>query len=271
MSDETLIIVSSIATSILVSFLVVIAIMVFKKDICAKYPSWFFCKSAVSEGGGPGPGSGSGSGGESNAVGGGKGSGGDTILTNYWIGVEGSSYLIDCGSEGPRKSPPGSKGKEVVLGSGTKNVVLPGKGGKALAKVDGYTWDACYCEGSCRVGNKTFTLQKEGSAPYWEETRGFGTGCKDNLVTPFVSITADKRFKYGSKVYIDALDGFKLPTGEVHNGCVRVDDCCGDGCEKNQIDFNVGYYKHYKAMAGKLREKVNAKLMPNCTIKKYKL
>lgn len=208
------------------------------------------------------------------AVGGGKGSGGTTTLSNYWVAVEGQSYLLDCGSSGAKKSPSSAAGKEVMLGSapGGKIHALKSKSGATLAMVDAYTWDACYCEGTCHVGGNTINLQKEGANPQFSKTSGvaWGIGPKDNKLFPFVSITADKKYKYGQKVYIDALDGFTLPTGEVHNGCVRVDDSCGDGCTANQIDFHTGVYSNYKAMAGKLREKVNASVKNECLIKSYK-
>jgi hypothetical protein len=55
MGDETLLVVFSGFSSVLLSCLIILAIVVFKKDICAGHPTWFFCnKSGSGSGGGGG-------------------------------------------------------------------------------------------------------------------------------------------------------------------------------------------------------------------------
>lgn len=43
-----------------------------------------------------------------------------------------------------------------------------------------------------------------------------------------------------TSLFIKELVGRTMPSGVLHNGCVRVDDSCGDGCAKDQMDFYVG-------------------------------
>jgi len=178
--------------------------------------------------------------------------------------------MLDCGDAPPQKpeSKP-KKGKEVVLNKGTKKYELQGTG----IKVDAYMWDACYCEGTCHVGdNTTVNLESEGKNPKFSKTTGktWGKGTKDNPLTPWTSITADNQFPHGTTLYIKELDGVTLPAGDVHNGCVRVDDSCGDGCVKNQMDFHVGTYDNYLKVRSKLPDKVNVSKQ-QCTVKQYKV
>lgn len=200
---------------------------------------------------------------------------GDTTLTNYWVPEDGGRYLMDCGTNAFRYAPSTVRGQEVTLGSapGGKMYVLKDGKGKTLTKVDAYLWDACYCEGSCHVGGDTYNLQKEGKDPRFSKTRGitWGIGSKNNRLVPFVSVTADSQYPYGTKLYIRQLDGIQLPSGDIHNGCVRVDDSCGDGCTPNQIDWHVGVYKNYVDLSKRLPEKVSVRPQKTCIIKSYRV
>ena len=57
----------------------------------------------------------------------------------------------------------------------------------------------------------------------------------------------------GQTVYIKQMDGLRLPGtfGQIHNGCVRVDDIC-ERCEgtdaKNHFDLFVGTAAYSKKM-----------------------
>lgn len=65
----------------------------------------------------------------------------------------------------------------------------------------------------------------------------FGLGNNDNDIYPFISL-ASNDLPQGTRLYIKVLDGLKLPTGQVHNGCVRVDDT-GDSFAGCQLDYFV--------------------------------
>lgn len=194
-----------------------------------------------------------------------KGSG--TIkLSNYWVARAGDKYLLDCGSSKPQK--PESKKmfkKEVALNSGAKKYKINN------IPMDAYMWDACYCEGTCQINGKTLNLISEGKNPKFRTISGlhWGIGDKENELEPFVSITADKQYPHGTKLFISALKDVQLPSGKKHNGCVRVDDFCGDGCVKNQMDFHVGTFDNYKKLENILSKKVSVKKDPSCVIQKY--
>lgn len=65
----------------------------------------------------------------------------------------------------------------------------------------------------------------------------FGLGNDDNNIYPFTSV-ASNDLPQGTRLYIKILDGLKLPSGQVHNGCVRIDDT-GDSFSGCQLDFYV--------------------------------
>lgn len=94
----------------------------------------------------------------------------------------------------------------------------------------------------------------------------YGLGENDNSLVPWVSV-ASNDIKKGTKLYIKELDGVKLPDGETHNGCVRVDDegWSFDGC---QLDFFVLQYSAYRTLENKLPDKVTVQ-QKSCKIKNY--
>jgi hypothetical protein len=179
-------------------------------------------------------------------------------ITNYWVASDGESYLMDCGSSKPKKAESKKVHKqEVVLGSapGGAKYQLRGKHGDRLVDVDAYTWDACYCEGTCRVGSKTFNLVSENKQTFMKTDAPYGLGSKGNHLTPFVSVTADGSFPHGTTLFVKNIKGATLPNGKIHNGCVRVDDNCGDGCGSKQLDLHVGTYDLHKKLKGRLQGK----------------
>lgn len=221
-----------------------------------------------------------------------KRGGGGWLTTNYYVAEEGKNYLMDCGQKplAPESVP--VKGKIVKLGSapGGKKYALRGENGQPLINqngrpvlVDAWTWDACYCEGTCRVGNNTYHLNKEAKGNVkrtvvFTQTPGqsWGIGSQDNQLEPYISITSEKKSDIGKKFILPYIKDKKLPSGEIHNGCVRVDDVCGDGCQSNQTDFFVGTHRNsrvlqefpgfqYPDRGPKPYES------PNCELKKYQV
>jgi hypothetical protein len=97
-----------------------------------------------------------------------------------------------------------------------------------------------------------------------EKNRPFGMGSADNSLLPFATVAAND-LKIGTTLYIDELNGMKLPNGLTHNGCVVVGDegWSFDGC---QLDFFVLTYENYLQM--KTPEKVSVKKQ-KCTILNY--
>jgi len=182
---------------------------------------------------------------------------GDFKFTNYWVASTGDDYLLDCGSSKPKKKESVEQHrKEVTLGSapGGRKYDLKGKDGSSLAKVDAYTWDACYCEGTCRLDNgMTYNLLSENKQTFMKTDAEYGLGSKGQRLVPFVSVTADGSFPHGTTLMVKNMVGAILPNGEIHNGCIRVDDNCGDGCGKNQLDLHVGTYSNYKKLNGRLQ------------------
>lgn len=181
-------------------------------------------------------------------------------VTNYWVAQEGDRYLMDCGSSKPKK--PESKAqyrKTVVLGSanGGKKYDLKGEKG-SLGKVDAYTWDACYCEGTCRLrdGN-TYNLLSEKNQTFVKTDSAYGLGPQGQQLVPFVSVTADKSFPKGTVLRIRELVGRRLPKNKIHDGCVRVDDDCGDGCGSRHLDLHVGTYGTYSKLGGRFQGNFN--------------
>jgi peptidoglycan hydrolase-like protein with peptidoglycan-binding domain len=67
----------------------------------------------------------------------------------------------------------------------------------------------------------------------------WGMGAKMPLI-PFRTLAHDPRQEalYGRKVFIEPLVGFKLPTGEIHNGVCIVGD--SGSMERGQLDLFVG-------------------------------
>jgi hypothetical protein len=192
-------------------------------------------------------------------------------ITNYWVASDGDSYLMDCGSSKPKKAE--SKKvhkKEVVLGSapGGPKYQIRGKDGGALVDVDAYTWDACYCEGTCRIGSNTYNLLSENKQTFMKTDAPYGLGSKGNHLTPFVSVTADGSFPHGTTLFVNNIKGATLPNGKIHNGCVRVDDNCGDGCGSKQLDLHVGTYDLHKQLKGRLQGKSDV-TKQSCQILEY--
>ncbi|ORX64400.1 hypothetical protein K493DRAFT_372559 [Basidiobolus meristosporus CBS 931.73] len=140
--------------------------------------------------------------------------------------------------------------------SGPKDVHLRSCSGEVLATVSRQFASAARMEGTAILGNgKVINLQCDCNGGYScfsfinEKLYPFGLGEKDNALVPFVSVAAND-ISYGTTLMVEQLKGIKLPNGQIHNGCVRVDDQ-GWSFGDNQIDFMVGIKKYYVEMDNK--------------------
>ncbi len=69
----------------------------------------------------------------------------------------------------------------------------------------------------------------------------FGVGTPGYKLMPYRTIAVDpKRIKLGTVLYVPALAGVTLPSGEVHDGFCFAHDV-GHGITGNRIDIFVGF------------------------------
>jgi len=121
-----------------------------------------------------------------------------------------------------------------------------------------YNFDDC----SCGSGFNCFVKVDKKKFP-------FGIGSSGNPLVSYVSVAAND-IKRGTKLYVKKLDGIKLPSGDRHNGCVRVDDT-GFSFGKNQIDWFVGLERNYKFLIKQDQlNRVDVAVSNNCKILKYR-
>lgn len=88
---------------------------------------------------------------------------------------------------------------------------------------------------NCGEGTNTFNcfmdVSKNKKAP-------FGYGVQSIPLKPWSSVANnDKNRRVGSVLYAPDLDGFLLPNGRKHNGCLRKVDHIGRGGKASHIDF----------------------------------
>ncbi|KAI9310072.1 hypothetical protein BX666DRAFT_2011674 [Dichotomocladium elegans] len=95
--------------------------------------------------------------------------------------------------------------------------------------------------GSCSCSNyRCFEILDRSKEPYG--ITAYGTALK-----PYISIAAND-IPRGTKIYVPALDGWKLPnSGKIHNGCLLVDDQSWS-FKSNHIDLYVYERENYKAL-----------------------
>ncbi|KAG2227111.1 hypothetical protein INT45_003841, partial [Circinella minor] len=177
-------------------------------------------------------------------------------LTQYWIPKEGDK---DEDNDGNSVSLTGPKTKELRSSSG-----------KTIAKVSEATYEKFQMEGTGLLKDGQMVNLDSGKDEFMTVDRKkdpFGIGEDDDVaLDPWVSVAANDLDR-GTTLYIKELDGFKLPGGKAHNGCVRVDDegWSFDGC---QLDFFVLKYDSYKAMENGIPEKVSVE-QKDCTVQNY--
>jgi len=73
----------------------------------------------------------------------------------------------------------------------------------------------------------------------------WGKGVRGRALVPFLSIATDPDvIGYGTIVYVPEWDGYHLPDGSYHDGCLRSDDT-GGAIIGDHIDFFVGPKSNY--------------------------
>ncbi|KAJ1557073.1 hypothetical protein HK096_009253 [Nowakowskiella sp. JEL0078] len=175
----------------------------------------------------------------------------DIKLTMYWVAQEGSNDVDNDGNK-------------LSLGSGPKTSSLKSCSGKVLAKVDESTLEKALMEGTIKLLNgKTYNLGIRDDC--FEVTKNWGVGSFGKALVPFVSVAVNDKSLKRKTLYVEELDGLKLPNGITHNGCVRVDDR-GWSFGNCQIDFLVGTYANYLKI--KLPSKVSVSVK-SCQVQTY--
>jgi len=100
-------------------------------------------------------------------------------------------------------------------------------------------------EGTARLrdGRIVNIEQRVGGAMRYLVVRGapFGVGAPGYRLVPYRTVAVDpRRIKLGTVLYIPALVGIPLPTGEVHDGFGFAHDT-GRGITGNRVDIFVGF------------------------------
>jgi 3D (Asp-Asp-Asp) domain-containing protein len=135
------------------------------------------------------------------------------------------------------------------------------KSGKAISpKISKADYCACGIEGTCSINSQIydysgvgvqrvpFTCKYAGHKIYWSKGKfKYGKGNRGNALEPFVSVAADQsRFPFGTKIYVPAAKGLKLPGGKRHDGFFVVADV-GSAIKGNHLDFFTGpFYGEFK-------------------------
>lgn len=181
---------------------------------------------------------------------------GNAKFTFYWIPKEGEEDM-------------NNKGKTVYL-TGDKTKKLKDKNKKLIANVCKKTKQKIRMEGTGLLANGILVNLGRNNNEFMvldRKATPYGLGSGGTALVPWVSVAAND-IKLGTTLYIKELDGVKLPHGEKHNGCVRIDDDSWSmgGC---QIDFFTLQYSAYKDLNKKLPSKVTVKKDTSCKIKNY--
>ncbi|KAJ1553343.1 hypothetical protein HK096_008230, partial [Nowakowskiella sp. JEL0078] len=167
----------------------------------------------------------------------------DIKLTMYWVSQEGTADVDNSG-------------KKLNLGTGPKTSTLKSCSGKVLANVDAATLAKAKMEGTIKLANgQTYNLGSRNDC--FQNTDDWGVGSTGRALVPFVSVAVNDNTLKSKTILVDELVGVELPTGQIHNGCVRVDDS-GWSFGNCQIDFLVGTYELYQNI--KLSTKVSVSI-----------
>jgi 3D (Asp-Asp-Asp) domain-containing protein len=112
----------------------------------------------------------------------------------------------------------------------------------------GWLWDGRVINwaGRCSYGVGTcFVFMDRNKYPY-------GRGAGPRPLEPFKSIAVDRRLiQLGETLYVPEFDGMVLPTGEIHDGCVRADDV-GGAIRKRLVDFFVVELPNFRWVSDQL-------------------
>lgn len=100
--------------------------------------------------------------------------------------------------------------------------------------------------GRCRYGWGTCFVQLD------ERRYPFGRGARRRTLVPYHSVAVDPRLiPLGEPLYFPEFDGLLLPSGEVHDGCVRADDT-GGNIKQRKIDFFVVSHENWRTLLDRL-------------------
>jgi 3D (Asp-Asp-Asp) domain-containing protein len=123
-------------------------------------------------------------------------------------------------------------------------VPLLTRDGRLIARVAPAFKQRLDTEGSARLRDGRVVNLHEKVEGGWRylavEDAPFGLGAQGYKLIPYRTVAVDpKRIKLGSVLYVPALAGIRLPSGEVHDGFVFAHDI-GQGITGNRIDIFVG-------------------------------
>jgi hypothetical protein len=98
-----------------------------------------------------------------------------------------------------------------------------------------------------------------------DEAFPFGMGSRNNVLVPFVSLTADaNQIPFGTVVYSQQLDGITLPDNSTHDGCLRIDDVPTNPIGQ-VIHLFTGLHQYSDILAPQIPEQVSLYLnAPRC-------
>src|SRR6266498_104174 len=127
---------------------------------------------------------------------------------------------------------------------GEDSVPLLTRDGRLIARVPPAFKQRLDVEGSARLRDGRVVNLHEKAEGEWRyvvaHEAPFGLGAPGYKLVPYRTAAVDpKRIKLGSVLYVPALAGVRLPSGETHDGFVFAHDI-GQGITGNRIDFFVG-------------------------------
>ncbi|KXN72824.1 hypothetical protein CONCODRAFT_4321 [Conidiobolus coronatus NRRL 28638] len=175
-----------------------------------------------------------------------KGSGLKKVkLTYYWITRE---------SEFP------SGGEQVNVKACSQNRAFSGTISKKF-------YQSLHLEGSGELKNGIILNCFNDDCTCFDKVDG-PMGTWHNILEPYISVAAND-MPHGTLIYIKELDGVKLPSGQIHNGCARVDDT-SYSFGNNHIDLFSFYKTNYETIQKRFsKEQVNIQVGSNCKLLKY--
>ena len=119
------------------------------------------------------------------------------------------------------------------------------QGGELIARVAPSFKESLAIEGSARLRDGrivNFDEKVDGRWTYLvaEDTK-YGLDARGRALIPFRTLAVDPTVvPLGTVVYVPALDGIRLPSGETHDGlCIAQDT--GQGIEGRRVDIFVGF------------------------------
>ena len=117
--------------------------------------------------------------------------------------------------------------------------------GELIARVTPTFKERLDIEGSARLRDGRVVNFDEKTDDHWTylvaEGAPFGLDARGRGLVPFRTLAVDPSVvPLGTVVYVPALDGVRLPTGETHDGLCLAQDT-GQGIEGQRVDIFVGF------------------------------